>query len=162
MALDAYKKYRITGLQAVRSAGQQGAELSTRAAELTSNPELKAVAQELAATHAKHSEVLAGFIKEAGADPDVFHDMIMDGVVKGATLMLEAAGDENIKEIALLGGETSGLNYFIPAYAKLAQTEEKLGHSENAASLKTQSEAYEAFSQRYGEVAELIDEKQAA
>jgi len=162
MAQQAFAKWQLTGMQALKSACDQGIDSAKRAEEKAANPELKQLATRLAALLTDHRRVLAGYITDGGGEVDAFHDEIMDGVNRGTKLMLEAADDQQITDISLLSGSTVALNYFVVSFQNNEATSQALHLAGQPATFRRMAQEQQDLCNEFQQLGETAIYPQAA
>ena len=154
MAHATFAKWHVTGMQALKSACDQAIEASTKAEDQALNVELQQLVTKLTALLTRHGDILAGFLRHAGAEVDAFHDEILDGINRGTGLMLKAAEDEQITDISLLSGSTVAINYFLVSFTNNTATTKALGLDEQSATFQQMAQAHEALGQEFQQLGE--------
>lgn len=149
MSKDTFNQWHIAGFQAYKSASEQAITGAKQAEAKFPDPKLKQQAAKVAATTARHSEILSQFLAEAGASMDGVHDEILDGINRGTDLMVKAAKDDEALNVALITGGKVALNYFVTAFRNHVDTATALGLSEQAATFQQMADEQQALYDQY-------------
>ncbi len=154
MSKAAYMEWYKAGSHAVRSACEQGVAAASKAEQHFTDSDAKALAGDGRTMLEQHQKAFVGFLGDIGEQPNDFVDQIMKGIGEGVGLSLEAAGEPEIVDVALVTGEQTGLHYFIAAYGAHGAAAKALGMPAHAETLKQMIEECHALDGRYTEVAE--------
>lgn len=162
MAENAYADWYVTGLQAIKSADEQGKEAAQAATKDLSDPELRKIAEEGAAAAERHSETISRLLKDAGGQPGGMPNVIMEGIRAGTIQTMDAAKDPEVKDASGVAAARISIHYYIAVYGTLASTAKHLGREEDAAELKRMTDEMIAFDRRYTEISEARTNKRAS
>ena len=162
MAETAYSEWYVTGLQAIKSADEQGKEAARAATKDLSDPELRKIAEEGASAAERHSDTISRLLKDAGGQPTSIPNKIMEGIRAGTIQAMDAAKDPEVKDASGVASAQISIHYYIAAYGTLASTAKHLGRDQDAAELKRMTDEMMAFDKRYTEVSEARTNKRAS
>lgn len=162
MAEQDYEQWYIQGLQALKSADEQGKEAAKAATKDLSDPELRKIAEEGSATAARHAETITRLLHEAGGQLSNKPNKIMEGIRAGTIDVMAAANDPAVKDASGVASAQISLHYYIAAYGTLAATAKHLGREKEAAELKRMTDEMKAFDERYTKAGEARANKQAS
>ncbi|KQM61904.1 MULTISPECIES: hypothetical protein [unclassified Sphingomonas] len=162
MANEPIIQWHIAGLHALRSASEQGQESAETLVDKATLTEVREIVTAFGQLAARHEAKIAGFLNEFGVQPNDFEDQIMKGVGKGRSEMIAAAPDDVTRDLSLIGGNQSGIDYYRGAFRGQGSLAKKLGHGEQGASFMAMAEAWDALGERYTAVGETVRAQGAA
>jgi len=162
MSRDTIKTWYIAGLQAYRSASEQGKAAASEAEGQFKNPELKKLASEGTALCGRQHQAMVDFLKELDTQPNDFKDRIQAGIAEGTEMAVKAASDDASRDVAMSFGARAGLTYVVVAFANHAIYAKALGMPKQAESFTQLSNESKALDERYAKAEEAAVAKQAA
>ena len=140
-----FRKWYLSGLQALRSASEQGAQAGKELQAKADDADLKAAVARYGSLAAEHHAAIIGFLAEINQEPNSFKDRIMEGVSNGTIEMLRAAEDARIIDLAVLSGTGSGADYYANAFGGQTATAQALWLSGQAGQWKSMATQWSAF-----------------
>jgi hypothetical protein len=162
MSHDTIKTWYIAGLQAYRSASEQGKAAASQAEGQFKDPEFKKLASEGAALCGRQHQAMIDFLKELDTQPNDFKDRIQAGIAEGTEMAVKAASDDASHDVAMSFGARAGLTYVEVAFANHAIYAKALDLPKQAEAFARLSQESKALDARYAKVAEATVAKQAA
>ncbi len=162
MAAEAYKDFYVQGLQALKSASDQGKGDTGDTAGSITSPELKEVMSASSKILAQHADKIAQLLQKAGGDPSGIKNVIMEGIRAGAGQIIGAAKDSDIRDASVITASQIAIHYYIAAYGSLASTAKHLGLDDDAQTFSQMTEEMKTGDKRFTELAEGKANKQAA
>ena len=162
MAAEAYKDFYVQGLQALKSASDQGKGDTGDTAGSITSPELKEVMSASSKILAQHADKIAQLLQKAGGDPSGMKNVIMEGIRAGAGQIIGAAKDPDIRDASVITASQIAVHYYIAAYGSLASTAKHLGLDEDARTFSRMTDEMKAGDKRLTEIAEGRANQQAA
>ncbi|WP_165361204.1 ferritin-like domain-containing protein [Lichenibacterium ramalinae] len=162
MASEAFKAWYVQGLQAVKTAADQGQAASSHAQAQGVPPEVKTIMEGGAKVFGQHAEALGRLLQGAGASPGSMPNAFMDGIQKGSQQMIQAAQDPGVREASVVAAAQIATHYFIAAYGTLASNAKHLGLTEDAATLKGMADEMKAADQHMTGIAETMANARAS
>lgn len=154
MSKENFRSFYVVGLRAFQSAAKQGTENAATAIEKFNDAELAEIATKIKVMFIQQEKHLIKFLNEHDAPVDEFHDQIMDGVTRGTALMLEAAKDHLMTDVALVSGGTNGMEYFVNAFKKYAANSELLGYQDRVEIFNTMAKENQDLIEAYAQIME--------
>ena len=154
MADDAFKQWYVQGLQAVKTAADQGKAASGSEHARNAPPEIRALMEGGAKVFGQHAEALGGLLQKAGGTVDSMPNPFWDGIQKGSQQMVQAAQDPGVREASVVAAAQIATHYFIAAYGTLASNAKHLGLDEDAKALKGMSDEMKAADEQMTRLAE--------
>lgn len=152
MSLADLKTYYVTGLHALRSASEQGAESAHMLAGRARDADLKQIVCDYQTTAARHQERIVGFMDELDVRPNGFKDRVLEGIGKGTDEMLKA-GDRSMLDLGVVSGSATGVQYFSNAFASQMPTCSALGLEVQGEQWKAMAREWQDIEKRLGAVA---------
>jgi len=162
MSRDTIKTWYIAGLQAYRSASEQGKEAASQAEGQFTNPELKKLAGEGAALSGRQHQAMIDFLKELDTQPNDFKDRIQAGIAEGTEMSVKASTDDDSRDVAISFGARAGLTYVVVAFANHAIYAKALDLPKQAEAFLGLSQESKALDERYAKAEEAAVGKLAA
>lgn len=162
MANDNYKALYVQGLQALKSADDQGKEAASDTLKVVTAPELKQLVETGTKMAAQNAERIASMIEKAGGNPTGMTNKIMDGIRAGNRQIVEAAKDDDVRDASIIAAAQIALHYYIAAYGTLASTAKHLGMTDDAQAFKQMTDETKAQDERLTALAEQMANKRAA
>lgn len=162
MSHDTIKTWYIAGLQAYRSASEQGKAAASQAEGQFKDPEFKKLAGEGAALCGRQQQAMIDFLKELDTQPNDFKDRIQAGIAEGTEMAVKAATDDASNDVAMCFGARAGLTYVVVAFANHASYAKALDLPKQADAFTRLSQESKALDERYAKAAEAAVAKQAA
>ena len=154
MAEEAFKQWYVQGLQAVRTAADQGRAASGSEHARNAPPEIRELMEGGAKVFGRHAETLGGLLQKAGAAAGSAPNPFWDGIQKGSQHMIQAAQDAGVREASVVAAAQIATHYFIAAYGTLASNAKHLGLDEDARALKGLADEMKAADERMTQLAE--------
>ena len=161
MAHEAYKAWYVQGLQAVRTAADQGRAASGRVQAQSAPAELNDLMEGGAEVFAKHAEMLGQFLQKAGGGADSTPNPFWEGIQKGSQQMIQAAQDPGVREASVVAAAQIATHYFIAAYGTLASNAKHLGLDEDARMLKGMADEMKVADEQMTRLAERTSNEKA-
>lgn len=166
MADDAFKQWYVQGLQAVKTAADQGKAASGSEHARNAPPEIRELMEGGAKVFGQHAETLNGLLQKAGGTADggagSTPNPFWDGIQKGSQHMIQAAQDASVREASVVAAAQIATHYFIAAYGTLASNAKHLGLDEDARTLKGLTDEMKAADERMTQLAEEKLNKRAS
>lgn len=162
MSHDTIRTWYIAGLQAYRSASEQGKEAASQAEGQFKDPEFKKLAGEGAALCGRQQQAMIDFLKELDTQPNDFKDRIQAGIAEGTEMAVKAASDDASHDVAMSFGARAGLTYVQVAFANHAIYAKALDLPKQAEAFAQLSQESKALDERYAKAAGAAVVKQAA
>jgi len=154
MFKDNLLSWHIAGLQAFKSAVDQGIPYAQKAKSAAKNEQLEVAATVLETILTTQSATIVGFLLEAQAEVNFTQDVIMEGILIGQDLMVEAGKDLETVDFAYLSGGKVAMNYYMNAFISHAELAEKLGLLAQAAGLKKMGFEHQEMLNQYTKIIE--------
>lgn len=154
MASEAFKAWYVQGLQAVHAAAEQGRAASGSEHARNAPPEIRNLMEGGAKVFGQHAESLGRLLRQAGGTPSSTPNPFWDGIQKGSQQMIQAAGDDGVREASVVAAAQIATHYFIAAYGTLASNAKHLGLDEDAKTLKGMADEMKGADERMTELAE--------
>ncbi|RYZ94172.1 MAG: DUF892 family protein [Proteobacteria bacterium] len=151
---ESYREWYIQGLQALKSASELGKQAAQASADAATNPELKRAVQEGSQKAEEHARIIGQLLEKAGGSAGGKQNEIMEGICAGNQQVIEAAGDAETRDAAVIASGQIALHYYIAAYGTLASTAKHLGLTEEAAQISAMNDDIKAQDERYTQMAE--------
>ena len=161
MANDIYKEWYVQGLQALKSAADQGKGDTSETSGMITSPELKEMMAASTKYLSQHADNIAQLLKKAGGDTSGMKNVIMEGIRAGAGQMTGAAKDPAVRDASIVAASQIAIHYYIAAYGTLASTAKHLGLTEDARMFKQMTDEMKDGDKRFTELAESMINKQA-
>ena len=161
MAHEAYKAWYVQGLQAVRTAADQGRAASGRAQAQSAPAELNDLMEGGAKVFGKHAEMLGQLLQKASAGADSTPNPFWEGIQKGSQQMIQAAQDPGVREASVVAAAQIATHYFIAAYGTLASNAKHLGLDEDARMLKGMADEMKVADEQMTRLAERTSNEKA-
>lgn len=155
-------QWHIAGLHALRSASEQGQKGAEALVDKATSANVREAVVAFGGLAAEHQDKIVGFLAEFDVKPNGFEDQIMKGVGKGRAEMIDAAPDDVTRDLSLIAGNQSGIDYYRGAFRGQGSLAEKLGHTEQGAAFMAMADDWDALGERFTSVGETIREKGAA
>lgn len=162
MANDAYKQWYLQGLQALKSADDQGKEAASDTLKAVTAPELKQLVETGTKMADQNAQRLMGMLQKAGGDAGGMQNKIMEGIRAGNRQVVEAAKDPEVRDSSIIAAAQIAMHYYVAAYGTLASTAKHLGMDEDARTLKQMTDEVKAQDERFTHLAEEMVNKRAA
>ena len=162
MANEAFKDWYVQGLQALKSAGDQGKEAATASLKAVTAPELKQLVEAGSKMDEQHAQVVAGLLQKAGGNAGGMPNKIMEGIRSGNRQVVEAAKDAQVRDASVIAAAQIAMHYYVAAYGTLASSAKHLGLNDDAKALKTLTDETKAQDERFTQLAEQMANKRAA
>ena len=162
MADEAFKAWYMQGLQAVKTAADQGKAASASAHGQNMPPEIRELMEGGAKVFGKHAETLGQLLSKAGGSPGDMSNPFWDGIQKGSQQMIQAAQDSDVREASVVAAAQIATHYFTAAYGTLASNAKHLGLDEDAKALKGMSDEMKASDEQMTKLAEGKFNRQAS
>lgn len=162
MAKDAYKDWYVQGLQALKSAGDQGKEAAADALKSVTAPEVRQLVEGGSKMDEQNAERIASLLKKAGGDANGMPNTIMEGIRAGNRQVVEAAKDSEVRDASIIAAGQIAMHYYIAAFGTLAASAKHLGMNDDAQTLKQMTDAVKVQDERFTDVAERMANKRAA
>lgn len=162
MSHDTIKTWYIAGLQAYRSASEQGKDAASKAEGQFTNPELRKLAGEGAELCGRQHQAMIDFLKELDTQPNDFKDRIQAGIAEGTEMSVKASMDDDSRDVALSFGARAGLTYVVVAFANHAIYAKALDLPKQAETFLRLSQESKALDERYAKAEEAAVGKLAA
>ena len=162
MANEAYKQWYVQGLQAVKTAADQGKAASGSEHAKNAPPEIRDLMEGAAKVFGQHAETLGQLLQKAGGSPGSTPNAFWEGIQKGSQQMIQAAQDPSVREASVVAAGQIATHYFIAAYGTLASNAKHLGLDEDARTLKGLSDEMKTGDERMTQLAEEKLNKQAS
>ncbi|GJD73904.1 MULTISPECIES: DUF892 family protein [Methylobacterium] len=162
MSRETIKTWYIAGLQAYRSASEQGKAAASQAEGQFTDPEFKKLAGEGAALCGRQQQAMIDFLKELDTQPNDFKDRIQAGIAEGTEMSVKAAQDDETRDVAIGFGARAGLTYVATAFQCHVIYAKALGLSKQAEEFERLGQESKALEERYAKAAEAAVGKQAA
>lgn len=154
MADEAFKTWYVQGLQAVKTAADQGKAASGSEHAQSASPEIRDLMEGGAKVFGRHAETLGGLLQSADGTPDGKANPFWDGIQKGSQQMMQAAQDSGVREASFVAAAQIATHYFIAAYGTLASNAKHLGLDADAQKLKDMSDEMKAADEQMTRFAE--------
>jgi len=154
MAEDAFRQWYVQGLQALHTASNQGHEAADATLAAVTAPEVKQLVEADTELTRQHAGQLASLLRNAGAEPGSMPNPIIEGIRAGNRQVVEAAGDDGVRDASVITAAQIALHYFIAAYGTLASSAKHLGMSEDAATLRRMLDEVRRQDERFTALAE--------
>ena len=161
MANEAYKDWYEQGLQAMKSASEQGKGDPSETTEMISSPELKELMMSSSKVLTQHAQNIAQLLEKSGGTSSGMPNVMMEGLRAGSGQMIQAAKDPAVRDASIIAASQLTIHYFIAAYGTLASTAKHLGLDDDAKTLKQMADDMKAGDERFNEVAKSSVNKQA-
>lgn len=161
MANDAFKAWYVQGLQAVKTAADQGKAASGSAHAQNAPPEIRELLEGGAKVFGTHAETLGQLLRKAGGTGDTVPNLFWDGIQKGSQQMIQASQDSGVREASIVAAAQIATHYFIAAYGTLASNAKHLGLDEDGRMLKGMTDEMKAADERMTRLAEDKANKRA-
>lgn len=161
MANDAFKDWYVQGLQALKSAGDQGKEAASDTAKAVTAPELKQMVETGSKMADEHAATIASLLQKAGGNAGGMPNKIMEGIRAGNRQVVEAAKDPAVRDASVVAAAQIALHYYIAAYGTLASTAKHLGLNDDAQQLKKLTDDSKAHDERMTALAEQMANQRA-
>lgn len=161
MANEAYKDWYVLGLQAMKSATEQGQGDPSNTSNSVSSPELKQLLVGSSQVLTHHAQKIAQLLQKAGGSSSSVPNVIMEGLRAGSGQMIEAAKDPAVRDASIIAASQLTVHYFIAAYGTLASTAKHLGLDDDARMLKEMTDEMKVGDEQLIEVAKGSVNKQA-
>ena len=161
MANEAYKDWYVQGLQAMKSATQEGMSDPSNTANSVQSSELKTLLTQSSEILHKHAQNIAQLLEKSGGTSGSIPNVIMEGIRTGSGHMIQAAKDPDVRDASIIAASQITVHYFIAACGTLASTAKHLGLDEDAATLKQMSDEMKAGDERLIDIAKSSVNKQA-
>ena len=162
MANDAFKDFYVQGLQALKTAGDQGKEAAADSANAVTAPELKQLVESSSKENEQHAQAIASLLQKAGGDSNGMPNKVMEGILAGNRQVVGAAKDAEVRDASVIAAAQIALHYYIAAYGTLASNAKHLGMNDDAQILKRLTDETKARDERYTQLAEQMVNKKAA
>lgn len=162
MSRDTLKTWYIAGLQAYRSASEQGKAAAFQAEGQFKDPELMKLAGEGAALCGRQQQAMVDFLAELNIQPNDFKDRIQAGIAEGTEMSVKAAQDDGTRDVAIGFGARAGLTYVVTAFQSHVTCAKALGLSKQAETFERLSQESKALEERYAKAPEAAVSRQAA
>ena len=162
MATDSYKQWYVQGLQALKSADDQGKEAASDTLKVVTASELKQLVETGSKMAEQNAERIASMIKKAGSNSAGIPNKIMEGIRAGNRQVIEAAKDSDVRDASIIAAAQIAMHYYIAAYGTLAATAKQLGMAEDAQTFKQMTDEVKAQDNRFTALAEQMVNKRAA
>ena len=161
MANDAYKDFYVQGLQALKSASDQGKGDTSATSDAITSPELKELMNASTKVMARQAEEIAQLIQKHGGDAGGMKNPFMEGIRAGASHMIQSAKDPAVRDASITAASQLAIHYYIAAYGTLASTAKHLGLDEDAKAFKRMTDEMKTGDERFTALAEGTVNKQA-
>ena len=162
MANDAYKQWYVQGLQALKSADDQGKEAASDTLKAVTAPELKQLVETGTKMADQNAQRLTSMLQKAGGNTGGMQNKIMEGIRAGNRQVVEAAKDPEVRDASIIAAAQIAMHYYVAAYGTLASTAKHLGMDEDARTLKQMTDEIKAQDERFTHLAEEMVNKRAA
>ncbi len=162
MANEAFKAWYVQGLQAVKTAADQGKAASGSAHAQSAPPEIRELMEGGAKVFGRHAETLGQLLQKAGGAGNSTPNAFWEGIQKGSQQMIQAAQDGGVREASVVAAAQIATHYFIAAYGTLASNAKHLGLEEDARTLKGMTDEMKAADEQMTRLAEDKANKRAS
>ena len=156
MSKQAYEKWYVEGLQALKSASQQGHEAAGDTLKAAKSAEVKTIVQEDTAMAERHAKTIDELLRKTGGSAQGKPDKIMEGIRAGTRHVIEAANDDEVRDAGVIASAQIALHYYVAAYGTLAATAKHLGKEEDARMLKEMTNESEQQDEKFTNLAKEI------
>ncbi len=161
MANEAYKEWYVQGLQALKSAAEQGREAASATSAAVTSPELKKMVEEGSQRAERNAAEIDRLLEKAGRPSSSIPNKIMEGIRAGNRQVVDAAKDPEVRDASVVAAAQIALHYYIAAYGTLASTAKHLGLSEDAQTFKRLTDEVKQQDERFTQIAEEMANKRA-
>ena len=161
MANDAYKNWYVQGLQALKSATEQGKGDPGETSNAISSPQLKEIMAGSSKVLMQHAQTLDRLLTKAGGTAGGTPNAIMEGIRAGSGHMIQAAKDPAVRDASIIAASQITVHYYIAAYGTLASTAKHLGLDEDAKMLKQMTDEMKVGDERLTDLAKSTVNPQA-
>ena len=156
MSKQAYEKWYVEGLQALKSAGQQGHEAAGATLKAVKAPEVKTIVEEDTAMAERHAKTIDELLRKSGGSAEGKPNKIMEGIRAGNKQVVEAANDDEVRDASVIAAAQIALHYYVAAYGTLAATAKHLGKEEDARMLKEMTDESKRQDEKFSHVSKEI------
>ena len=163
MGNEAYKEWYVQGLQALKSAAEQGREAASATSAAVTEPELKKLVEEGSQRAERNAAEIDRLLEKAkGGASSGIPNKIMEGIRAGNRQVVDAAKDPEVRDASVVAAAQIALHYYIAAYGTLASTAKHLGMTEDAQTFKRLTDEAKQQDERFTQIAEGVANKRAA
>lgn len=162
MSQQAYEKWYVQGLEALKDAGRQGHEAAAATLKAVTAPEVRKVVEEDTQLTDRHAKQIDELLSKAGGGDGHIPNKIMEGIRAGNKQVVEAANDDDVRDASVIAAAQIALHYYIAAYGTLAANARHLGKAEDARTLETMTHEAKQQDEKYTKLAEQAINKRAA
>ena len=162
MANDAFKDWYVQGMQALKSADDQGREAAADTRKAVTAPELKRLVEAGSEMDEQHPQTIVSLLQKTGGNAAALPNKIMEGIRAGNRQVVEAAKDAEVHDASLIAAAQIAMHYCIAAYGTLAATAKYPGMNDDAETFKRMSDETKAQDERLTQLAERMVNERAA
>ena len=162
MANAAYKDWYVQGLQALKSASDQGKEAASDTMKVVTSPELKKLVEASSKMDEQHAEHIASLLKKTGGNAAGMPNKIMEGIRAGNRQVVDSSKDAEVRDASVIAAAQIAMHYYIASYGTLAATAKHLGMNDDAKVLKQLVDETKQNDERFSQLAEQSINKKAA
>lgn len=162
MADDAFKQWYVQGLQALKTADDNGKEAAADSLKAVTAPELKQLVEAGSKTADEQANHIVALLRKAGGDPNGMPNKIEEGIRAGNREVVGAAKDPEVRDASVVAAAQIALHYRIAAYGTLASTAKHLGLEDDAKTFKQMTDEIKGYDQRFTKLAEDMTNKRAS